>query len=78
MTAVARHRLIEPDLLADVLDGYAHLAQDRWVRWRAKNRIEASTPQRFDELLATVVAFADPVIGEARGTRWNPAATSWS
>lgn len=55
------------------LDGYADLAQTRWRRWRAKNRLEASTPEGFDELLATVIALADPVIaGENGGQKWDP------
>lgn len=71
-----RHATIEP--LADVLDGFADEAQTRWWRWRRKLRLEETTPEAFGELLAQVVAFADPVLlGEASGRIWNPAHRSW-
>jgi hypothetical protein len=79
LRAVARHRLVELIPLADVLDGYADLAQTRWARWRAKHRLEDSTAERFDELLATVIALADPVIAGEDGKReWDPVIQAWS
>jgi len=77
LRAVARHRLVQLVPLADGLVGYADLAQTRWRSWRAKHRLEDSTPEHFDELLATVTALADPAItGEANGT-WDPTTHAW-
>lgn len=79
LRVVARHRLVEPLPLADVLDGFADVAQTRWARWRAKNRLEDTTPEHFDELLATVIALADPVItGEGGKREWDPVRQAWS
>ena len=75
---VAAHRQATIEPLADVLAGFGGEAQTRWWRWRRKLRLEETTPETFDELLAQVVAFADPVLlGEASGHIWNPAYRSW-
>ena len=78
---VAHHRRVRLAPLAHVLDGYPVLAQQRWAAWRRKHRLDDRLPQRFDDLLALVVAFADPAI--AASCRSPPAkhlpagSTSW-
>ena len=59
---VAQHRQVQPAPLAQVLDGYPALAQQRWTAWRRKQRLEDRLPERFDDLLASVISFADPAI----------------
>lgn len=58
---VARHRAVEVVPLDEVLDGYASLAQPKWAAWRRKQRLDG-TPSEFEELLAFVTGFADPIL----------------
>lgn len=77
--AVADHREATLAPLEDVLAGYADLAQDRWTRWRQKQHLAGVTPERFEDLLAVVVALADPLLaGNVGGATWRPARASWS
>jgi hypothetical protein len=79
ITSVARHRGAEVLALAEVLDGYADIAQERWRGWRAKNRLEETTPEQFADLLSHVAAVADPVLGDRVGNRtWRPDSRSWT
>jgi hypothetical protein len=48
--------------LRSVFAGYAELAQQRWLAWLRKNRLESSTPTDFSAVLDLVQVFADPVI----------------
>lgn len=59
---VAHHRETPIAPLAEVLDGYADLAQPKWAAWRRKQQLN-DTPPDFDELLSEVVAFTDRVLG---------------
>jgi hypothetical protein len=61
---VADHRRVQVRPLSDALDGFAPLAQPRWRAWRRKQRLEATTPEDFAELLARVVEFSDRVLRE--------------
>lgn len=54
-----RNTTIHP--LADVLDGYADLAQTRWAAWRRRQALH-NTPEDFAELLTTVITFTDPIL----------------
>lgn len=75
---VAAHRAVTLRPLAEVLDGFAVLAQPRWRTWRRKQRLEAATPDRFADLLDTCAAFADPVLaGTTDGHVWEPAQQYW-
>lgn len=76
---VADHRMAVLAPLAQVLDGYAVVAQGRWSAWRRKQRLEESTPELFDDLLTDVIEFADPVLaGRALDRTWDVAARSWA
>ena len=75
---VAVHRTITVRPLAEVLDGFPALAQSRWRAWRRKQRLEASTPERFGDLLNACMAFADPVLhATASGRIWEPELREW-
>lgn len=77
--AVADHREATLAPLEDVLAGYADLAQDRWARWRRKQHLADATPERFEDLLALVIALVDPLIaGHVVGRTWRPPWASWS
>ena len=58
---VAGHRQVSIRPLADVLDGYADLAQSRWSAWRNRQALH-STPEQFADLLDQVITFADPLL----------------
>jgi hypothetical protein len=78
ITTVATYRKVRLRLLADVLGGMADLAQSRWTIWRRRQRLEASTPGQFADLLERVIAFVDPVLeGTASGT-WSPRTQGWT
>jgi hypothetical protein len=75
--AVAAHRGAQLSRLADVLDGYADLGQARWVAWRRRSN-STHLPESFTEVLAAVIAFADPVLdGKGVPAVWEPAAGHW-
>lgn len=74
---VAQHRRAGLLPLADVLDGYPQLAQSRWAAWR-KRQGRDELPERFDDLLADVIAFAEPAItDDLTGMSWNPDHGTW-
>lgn len=58
---VADHRQVSIRPLADVLDGYADLAQSRWSAWRNR-QARHTTPEQFADLLNQVITFADPLL----------------
>lgn len=74
---VADYRRVDPLPLAEVLDGYAELAQARYALWRRKQRL-AHLPEDFGVLLQDVINFGDPAIsGSAREQAWEPAWRCW-
>lgn len=75
---VADHRQVEPRPLAQVLDGYGDIGQQRWAAWRRKQRLDDRLPESFDEVVRAIIAFADPAIdGTAASRSWNPADGTW-
>jgi hypothetical protein len=78
MNIVASHRQAELRPLVDVLAGFAEIAQDRWTTWRRRQRLDDRLPESFSDVLAFIIAFADPVIdGQARAATWDPTAMTW-
>lgn len=74
---VADHRRVRLAPLADVLDGYAALAQSKWAAWRRKQQMP-QLPEQFDDTLQAVIAFADPALtGQVADHTWNPSARQW-
>jgi hypothetical protein len=65
--------------LAEVLPRYGDIGQQRWAAWRAKQQLGDRLPERFHDVVASAVDFADPAItGTAAGHRWNPGTGTWS
>lgn len=61
-----------------VLDGYGAVAQSRWAAWRTKQKLEDEAPQRIEDLVDSLVEFADPILdGTAATLTWDPAARAW-
>jgi hypothetical protein len=78
LTAVASHRGVALQPLAVVLDGYPLLGQNRWAAWRRRHRRE-ELPASFADLLASVSAFADPVLrGHVTDATWDPRRRAWA
>ena len=78
LETVAEHRRVMLRPLGTALAGMSGTAQPKWAAWRRKQRLEASTPERFQELLAQCSAFSDPVLSRASiGLNWSPQAMTW-
>lgn len=76
--AVASHRGVQLATLADSLDGFAPLAEGRWLTWRRKHALGDRTPSAFADLLSEVGVFADPALsGRIAGLRWDPGSSAW-
>jgi hypothetical protein len=74
---VAKHRNIELTPARDVLDGYAELAQTKWVAWRRRQRLD-QLPDDFADLLEDFYNFADPAMAATvSGDTWDPFTRSW-
>lgn len=74
---VASHRGVAIRPLADVLQGYADFAQTKWSAWRRRTNSD-HLPERFQHVLDTAIAFADPIVhGTVTGLTWNPDTHAW-
>lgn len=63
--------------LAEILDGYAELAQTRWAGWRRRAAVE-HLPEQFIDVLDGVLRFADPpLLGHASSLTWAPDKGIW-
>ena len=76
---VASHRRAQLAPLAVILEGYGDIGQQRWAAWRRKQNLGDRLPERFDDVVKAVIAFADPAIaGDAAGRSWDPAVGTWT
>jgi hypothetical protein len=76
---VASHRRVELISLARVLNGYGEIGQQRWLAWRRKQQLEDRLPERFEDVVATVVSFGEPAVdGSAHGHQWDPSGGIWA
>ena len=75
---VADYRLATLAPLRDVLDGYGSVAQPRWAAWRTKQKLDDEAPEHIDEIVDSLVEFADPVLdGTAESLTWDPTSRAW-
>lgn len=75
---VADYRHVSLERIAPLLEGMPVLAQRKWAVWRRKQRLEASTPELFHQVLESCVVFADRAIdGSADGKEWDPNQGKW-
>lgn len=75
---VANYRQATLAPLRSVLDGYGAIAQPRWAAWRTKQKLEDEAPERIDDLVDSLVEFADPILdGTAETRMWDPSASAW-
>lgn len=75
---VALHRRIDIEPLAPLIAQMPDLAQRKWEVWRRKQRLEASTPVSFGELLQACFAFTEPVLeGGTVHQDWDSRSQSW-
>jgi Nucleotidyl transferase AbiEii toxin, Type IV TA system len=78
LLTVAEYRNVALAALHGVLADYAEIAQQRWVAWLRKQRMESTVPIDFPNVLGLVVAFADPVIaGDLNAHTWDSQRQSW-
>jgi len=57
---VAQHRQLQRAPLNQVLPDYGQIGQQRWTAWRRRQQLEDRLPDQFDDVVAAVIAFADP------------------
>lgn len=72
-----RGRELEP--MSTALEGYAVLAQARWLAWRNRLQLQDRLPQQFEDVLAVVFQLADPLLKvqpKAAG-QWSPVRRAW-
>lgn len=75
---VADYRQATLAPLRVVLDGYGAVAQPRWAAWRTNQKLEDEAPERIDEIVDSLVKFADPILdGTAERFIWDPSASAW-
>lgn len=75
---VAEFRGTAPRPLADVLRNWQRTPPSAWATWR-RNQLLGGVPQDFAEVLARVIAFADPALTrEAVHATWDPLNRSWN
>jgi Nucleotidyl transferase AbiEii toxin, Type IV TA system len=75
---VAEFRSIAPRTLAEVLRDWQGAPPPAWATWR-RNQLLDGVPPDFADVLAGVIAFADPTLtGEAAGATWDPVNRLWS
>jgi hypothetical protein len=78
LTSVSSHRGVHLVPLADVLAGYADLAQTRYAAWRRKQARD-DLPESFQDVLDRAFTFADPaLVGTVSGQNWDPGTWTWS
>ncbi len=79
ISRVADHRKVRLRPLAQVLDDYGQIGQQRWTAWRRRQRLEDRLPEPFGDVVATVIDFTDPaILGSAEGHSWEPTTRKWS
>jgi hypothetical protein len=78
LLTVAEYRDVALAALHSVLADYAEIAQQRWLAWLRKQRMESTVPTVFPTVLGLVAAFADPVIaGDLNAQTWDSEKQSW-
>jgi hypothetical protein len=75
---VATHRDVTLVPLKSVLEGYAEIAQQRWLAWLRKQRLDSAIPNEFAAVLELVGVFADPVIAGPAIKTWLPSDRQWN
>lgn len=78
LAEVAAYPQVELSPLADALNGYAALAQARWVAWRRKQPLGDRLPSSFLDVLGPVIDFADGALsGQVAQCQWDPVTRTW-
>ncbi len=76
---VAEHRKVRLRPLAQALDDYGQIGQQRWTAWRRRQRLEDRLPEQFGDVVEAAIDFADPaILGSAVSRSWDPARRTWS
>lgn len=76
---VAAHRQLDLVPLSRALEKFGPIGQQKWDAWRRRQRLEERLPAAFDEVVAAVILFAEPVIsGDVSGLTWDPGVGAWS
>ena len=75
---VADYRGTRLMVLDQALGDYGRLAEQRWATWLRKQRMDGQVPGEFRAVLASIGAFADPLLlGDVEGQTWSAAQLAW-
>jgi hypothetical protein len=78
MEAVAKHRGVRLRGLLPDLEALPELAQRRWAAWVRKQRLGDRLPHSFQEMLSSILRFADPALtSSVAGLVWNAESQRW-
>jgi len=78
LTTVAQYRGATLGAIFPALEGYAELAQVRWLLWRAKQNLDTPLPEQFADVLTDIARFANPaLLGQATGKTWKADVETW-
>jgi hypothetical protein len=79
MEVVANHRREPLVILVPGLNGMAEIAQTKWGRWRDNQANAEDLPELFEEVIAVVAHFVDPIVhGTNSLNTWRPETGSWA
>lgn len=75
---VAEYRRATLAPVGTVLAGFGEVAQPRWGAWRTKQKLHDEAPERIDDLVESLVEFADPILDRtAESLVWDPRTLAW-
>lgn len=78
ITATAAHRGSQLRPVGDVLVTLARIRQPDWERFIARSGLAAQLPATYEDAIAAIARFADPVVsGSVSSGRWDPARRRW-
>lgn len=77
VVTVAEHRGARLRPLSVVLANYAANEQGRWAAWRRKQNLDELLPDRFSDVLETVVRLVDPILEGDGASTWDPSQQTW-
>ena len=76
---VAAHRGTELAPLSEVLEDYGRIGQSQWSAWLRRQQMAGRLPDKFNDVVAAVMIFADPAItGTSAGHQWLPRTAEWT
>jgi hypothetical protein len=79
LDTVATFRGVSLHPILPALESMPTHSQRHWSVWRHRQPQETDLPEQFNDILASIAAFVDPVISVSSGSehQWNPVYRRW-